>query len=503
MAAIVLLLLSLLPVLFFLFLKEKTKQKPRLNLPPGPKPIPVIGNLHQMSHDLPHKTAYEFSKTYGPIVHIRMGQIPSIVVSTPALAKEILRNQDLVFCSRPPLTVLRKYSFNGCDVAAAPYGEHWRNLRKIFILELLSNRKLPFFRSSRQSEVDQMIDSIRTRPDRDTPVNISDLMVRLSSSIVCRVVFGYKSKGKYGERSGFHDLLEEGNALFDTVFLADYFPRFGWIIDWFTGARLRLERNARQLDKFYNQVIEEHKIRAAAAEKTGGGQDLHDEDFVDVMLRLGKEEGSTITTDHIKGAIMDVLVGGTDTSASTVIWGMAELARNPRVMKKAQEELWSVVGDKGKVEESDLSQLEYLKLVVYETMRLHQQSPIPRESMEQCKVDGYDIPKGTLVFVNAWALARDESSWENALEFRPERFIGSPISHLGNDFQYIPFGAGRRICPGINFGMATVHVALANLLYAFRWELPPGIKEDDIDLDEAPGSVTYKKNPLFLVPRNK
>ncbi|KAJ6839397.1 cytochrome P450 71A1-like isoform X1 [Iris pallida] len=267
MAAIVLLLLSLLPVLFlFLFLKEKTKQKPRLNLPPGPKPIPIIGNLHQTSHDLPHKTAYEFSKTYGPIVHIRLGQIPSIVVSTPALAKEILRNQDLVFCSRPPLTVLRKYSFNGCDVAAAPYGDLAKPPQDLHP-RATQQPEAPFL---------PLVASIRGRPDDrlhpnptrpDSPVNISDLMVRLSSSIVCRVVFGYKSKGKYGERSGFHDLLEEGNALFHTVFLADFFPRFGWIIDWFTGARLRLERNARQLDKFYNQVIEEHKISAAAAEK--------------------------------------------------------------------------------------------------------------------------------------------------------------------------------------------------------------------------------------------
>ncbi|KAJ6830552.1 cytochrome P450 71A1-like isoform X1 [Iris pallida] len=489
---LLLFLVSTTAILYVLFKKILQKEKRKLNLPPGPKPIPIVGNLHQLGGIFP-QTAYRLSKIYGPIIYMRMGQIPAILVHTTELAKEIMHNQDLVFCSRPALTVLQKYSFNGCDVAAAPYGDQWRQLRKIFILELLSNRKLPFFRSSRQAEVDQMINSVRTRPNQDSPVNISDLMVRLSSSIVCRVAFGYKSEGKYGERSRLHDLLEVGNALFDTVFIADYFPGFGWM-DWLTGSRFRIERNAKDLDMFYSKVIEEHK------DVHKRGED-HEEDFVDVMLRLCKEEDSKITNDHIKGSIMNVLVGGTDTSASTVIWAMTELARNPRVMKKAQDELRSVVGNKGKVEESDMDQLEYLKLVVYETMRLHLQSPLPREAKQQCKLGDYDIPKGTIVFVNSWALARDENSWKNALEFRPERFIGSSITYMGNDFQFIPFGAGRRICPGINFGLATVHIALANFLYAFDWELPPGLKESDIDLDEAPGSVTYKKNPLYLVAR--
>ncbi|KAJ6838992.1 cytochrome P450 71A1-like isoform X1 [Iris pallida] len=489
---LLLFLLLLLPVLFLF-----SKRKPKLKLPPGPRPVPIFGNLLQIG-DIPHHTIYELSKTYGPIFYMRMGQIPVVSVTSPALAEEVLRKLDLVCCTRPHMTAFQEYTFNYCDVSAAPYGDNWRILRKVFVVELLSNKKLSFFRGARQAETDKMIESIRNRPDQAAPINIKDFMVRLSNNIVCRVTFGHMNEGIYGERSQLHALLEEGNRMLDEIFFGDFFPGFGWI-DWLTGKRKRMQKIVKELGDFFQQMIDKHKENF-----TKRGEDHHDkEDFIDVMIRLCKEEGSQITTDHIKGSIMDIITGGTDTSASTVTWAMSQLARHPRVMKKAQEELRRVVGDKGKVEESDLPHCEYLKLVMNETLRLHAQNPLLRETMEDCKIDGYDIPKGTRVIVSAWAIARDEDAWENALEFFPERFEGSSINFWGNDFQYLPFGAGRRICPGINFGMHTVSLALANLLYTFDWELPVGTKEGDIDLDDAPGFVTYKKTPLLLVPKNR
>ena len=202
--------------------------------------------------------------------------------------------------------------------------------------------------------------------------------------------------------------------------------------------------------------------------------------------------------------MQNIIIAGTDTSAATVIWTMTELARNTGVMRKAQDEVREVIGKKGQVEESDLLQLQYLKFVVNETLRLHPPLPLllPRETTQHCEINGYHVSPRTRVFVNVWAIGRDENAWENPEEFNPDRFSESSVDYKGHDFQFLPFGAGRRICPGINFGTATAELALANLLYAFNWELPLGLKKEDIDMYEAPGIATHKKIDLCLMATN-
>ena len=195
-----------------------------------------------------------------------------------------------------------------------------------------------------------------------------------------------------------------------------------------------------------------------------------------------------------------MFLGGTDTSAATLEWAMTELMRCPLTMKKVQDEIRNVVGNKGKVEESDLQHLQYLKLVICETLRLHCIAPflLPRESRKDCKIVGYDIPENTRVLVNAWAIARDPKLWKNPEIFMPERFEGSTINYKGQHFEFIPFGAGRRICPGMQLGVVAVEIALANILYHFNWELPSGMCYEDIDMTETFGAVLHKKIPLLL-----
>ena len=193
-------------------------------------------------------------------------------------------------------------------------------------------------------------------------------------------------------------------------------------------------------------------------------------------------------------------MAGTDTSAAALVWAMTEVMKNPGVMKKAQEELRSAFGKKGFVDEDDLHKLPYLKALVKETLRVHPPAPllVPRETLGKCSIDGYDIPPKTLVYVNAWAIGRDPEVWENPEEFLPERFLGSSVDFKGQDYQLIPFGAGRRICPGIHLAVVTVELALANLLYSFDWEMPHGMNKDDIDMDVKPGVVMHKRNALCL-----
>ncbi|KAI3496886.1 hypothetical protein L1887_39264 [Cichorium endivia] len=199
--------------------------------------------------------------------------------------------------------------------------------------------------------------------------------------------------------------------------------------------------------------------------------------------------------------LMNVLVGGTDTSAATVVWAMTALIKNPKVMKRAQEEVRNVVGKKGRVDVDDLRKLTYLKAVVKEIMRLYPPVPLllPRETTKDVILQGYKIKAKTVVFVNALAIGRDPESWESPEEFLPERFLGSDIDFKGNDFELIPFGAGRRICPGISVGVATVDLLLANLLYLFDWGLPNGMTKEDIDFDAMPGIIMHKRSDLCLL----
>ncbi|XP_043812744.1 cytochrome P450 71A1-like, partial [Manihot esculenta] len=226
---------------------------------------------------------------------------------------------------------------------------------------------------------------------------------------------------------------------------------------------------------------------------------------LDILLQLWKNRSFKVdlTFDHIKAVLMNVFVGGTDTGAATVVWAMTLLMKNPITMKKAQEEIRKLVGKKGFVEEDDVQQLPYLKAVIKETMRLQPTVPllVPRESTEDCVLDGYDIPAKTVVYVNAWAIGRDPEIWKNPEELNPERLINSSIDLKGQDFELTPFGAGRRICPGIFMGLATVEVSLANLLYKFDWEMPVGMKKEDLDMVVQPGITMHKKNALCLMAR--
>nr|GME20278.1 cytochrome P450 71A9-like [Ipomoea batatas] len=180
---------------------------------------------------------------------------------------------------------------------------------------------------------------------------------------------------------------------------------------------------------------------------------------------------------------------------------MAELIKNPHAMRKAQLEVRQLMNGKEKVSESDLPQLKYLKMVIKEALRFHPPASllVPRETTDKCTVAGYDIPKKTRVFINAVAIGRDRRAWEKPGEFWPERFWESEVDYRGNHYELIPFGAGRRGCPGMNFAAPLVELAVANLLYRFEWRLPAGMGVEDVDMNEAFGITIHKKTPLCLV----
>ena len=193
---------------------------------------------------------------------------------------------------------------------------------------------------------------------------------------------------------------------------------------------------------------------------------------------------------------------GIQTTAASLEWAMSELMRNPRVREKAQAEIRQNFRGRETIHEIDVKELGYLKSVIKETLRLHPPLPllIPRECRETSIIGGYEIPMKTKVIVNAWAIGRDPKHWHDAESFIPERFHHSSVDFRGANFKYIPSGAGRRICPGISFGLANIEFALAKLLYHFNWELPNGMKPEELDMDETFGFVAGRKNNLKLIP---
>ncbi|XP_058093606.1 cytochrome P450 71A1-like [Magnolia sinica] len=484
-----LLLMIIIPSLpLFLFIQKRNRKRTS-KLPPGPSGLPIFGNLHQLT-SLPHRKLWLLSRKYGPLMHLQLGHVLTLIVSSARIAKEVMKSQDLHFCSRPALVSFKKLSYNFSDVSFAPYGEYWRQIRKIGMVELLSTRRVQSFRDVREDEVARMVTSISS--SSSVHVNLSEMMISLACNIVCRAAFGKSyNEGNEHEKMEFHGVLKEAAITFGSFFVADYLPWMWWA-DVITGLNGRLERIFSKLDAFYERIINEHQDR--------NRPEAEADDFVDVLLQVQQEYH--LTRDQIKGIIMDVLLAGTDTSSTLVVWAMTELMMNPKAMKKSQDEVRRIVGNKGKVEESDLNQLEYLKSVVKETMRLHPPTPllVPRETTQDCKIDGFDIAGKTRVFVNAFAIGRDPESWKNPEEFLPERFIGSTIDYKGQDFELIPFGAGRRSCPGIYFAAMTYELALANLLYSFNWDFPASTSKKHIDMTEVFGLVVQKKSDLCLVP---
>ncbi|KAK8527657.1 hypothetical protein V6N12_054862 [Hibiscus sabdariffa] len=264
-----------------------------------------------------------------------------------------------------------------------------------------------------------------------------------------------------------------------------------------TGFNNFLEKTFEEFDTFYQELIDEHLDPNRPKPE--------ENDIIDVLLQISKDGGFPfdLTIDHIKAILMNVFVAGTDTSAVIMTWVMSFLMKNSKFLKRTQDEVRNMIGEKGFLNEDDIQSLTYLKAVIKETFRLQPIVPLllPRETLRKCSIGGYEVPAKCMVHVNAWAIGRDPEVWENPQEFCPERFIGSSIDYKGQHFELIPFGAGRRICPGMRMGVATVELALANLLYKFDREMPTGMNEEDLDLDALPGITTHKKIDLILVAR--
>lgn len=479
-------------LLLLLSIKNSISSKPRL--PPSPPKLPFIGNLHQLG-SLPHHSLRALSDKHGPLMLLQLGRVPTLVVSSSEMAREALKTHDIIFTNRPPSKVA-KLLFRGDDIAFVPYGEYWRQARKLCVTHLLSSKMVQSFQHVREQEVESMITTISQISSSLGSVDMSQVLNLFSSNIVSRAVSD-KCFYEQERKDKLRICSEENNYILGAFHLADFFPIIGWFDMFDLDARAK--RNAERWDEVLDEVIREQANRR----KNDVGH--KDTDFVDVLLSLENDYSNDfqLTRENMKALLIDMFAAGIDTSYIVLEWSMAELVRKSNIMKKLQNEVRGVAKGKDKVREQDLCNMSYLKAVIKEAMRLHPPAPLllPRESIEICQIAGYQIPKKTRLIVNAWAIGRNPNFWEEPDEFIPERFMNSPVDFRGSDFQFIPFGTGRRICPGMNFAVQNIELALANLVNRFDWELPGNMTRDDLDMDDAPGLTSRKKQRLDLVAK--
>ncbi|CAI0440758.1 unnamed protein product [Linum tenue] len=448
--------------------KRPPSSPPAARLPPGPWALPLVGNLHQMAlgSSLPHRRLRDLARQYGPVMRLRFGEVPIVVVSSAEWAQLFF----IVF-------------YGGRDIAFAAYGEYWRKMRKVCDVGLLGTGRVKSLHPVMEQEVCKWIHASISAAGE--PINLSRSLFDLGCSINSRLVLGMSSLGQ-----------EEVGVFFSLA---------SQLLRRITGAHGELKKLHAALDAILETVINDHVTKRSAAKNI----DDEEEDLVDFLLNL-KENNEhrqlPITNSDIKAVILDLLMAGTSPWIAVVEWAMSELMKNPRMMEKAQKEVRHRFDGQGEivvvVDEACINELQYLQLVLTETLRFHSPGPLnlPRENQETVVINGYQIPAKTKVIFNSWAMGRDPDHWTNPECFDPERFLHTSTDYKGHHFDLIPFGAGRRICPGMHFGTTIVKLVLANLLYHFDWELPNQMKPRDLDMSERLGLDLRRKNDLVLVP---
>ncbi|OVA19513.1 Cytochrome P450 [Macleaya cordata] len=321
------------------------------------------------------------------------------------------------------------------------------------------------------------------------------------------MLWGGTLQGEERSRVGaeFRHVIGELVELIGKPNVSDLFPALRWFD--IQGIERQTKKIFTWLDRIFNSVIEQRmKMDEENQARTCKNKESSSKDFLQFLLELIKQGDAKtqITMTQLKALLMDTVVAGTDTTSTSIEWVMTEMMAHPEIMRKVQEELEEVVGMNKMVEESHLPKLHYLDAVVKETLRLHPPGPLllPHSPSSTCTVGGYTVPKGAIVFFNAWAMHRAPEEWDDPLDFRPERFL--IISHdlkkydyKGNNFNYLPFGSGRRICAGVNLAERMLTYVLASFLHSFEWGLPEGTK---LDLMEKYGFSLKKATPLVAIP---
>ncbi|KAL7603834.1 hypothetical protein Lser_V15G18855 [Lactuca serriola] len=501
-------------LLKFLLQSFKGKRVKNTEPPQAKGRWPVIGHLGLLGGpELPHRVLGGMADKYGPIFTMKLGVHNVLVVSNAEMAKECFTTNDKVFASRPKSMAVEHMGYNYAILALAPYGDYWRQVRKIMTLEVLSQRRVEMLGPLRASEVKASMEDIYNAWVKNkesgssdmVKVDMKQLFQNLILNVVVRVVSGKRFSPDDKEGVRFQKVIRKFFVLLGTFVVSDFIPYLKPLD--LGGYEKKMKMTGEEMYGIVTGWLEDHK--RVRAEEKHAQQHERSQVFMDVLISVveGAPQDEFRGFDHdtvIKAACLTILAAGLDTTSVTLTWTLSLLLNNPRALKIAQDELDEHVGRKRVVEESDLKNLVYLDAIVKETLRLYPPGPLglPHESMEDCIIGGYNIPKGTRLMTNYWKIQHDPDKWSDPEEFQPERFLTSHkhVDVKGNNYELLPFGSGRRVCPGIPFALRALNITLATLIQQFVLKKP---SNEPIDMSESAGVTISKAIPLevLLAPR--
>ncbi|GLJ36972.1 hypothetical protein SUGI_0748220 [Cryptomeria japonica] len=462
----------------------------KFKLPPGPLVVPIFGNWLQVGDDLNHRNLTDLAKKFGKILLLKMGQRNLVVVSSPDLAKEVLHTQGVEFGSRTRNVVFDIFTGKGQDMVFTVYGEHWRKMRRIMTVPFFTNKVVQQYRFAWEDEIRRVVEDVRLRPEASTSgIVIRRRLQLMMYNIMYRMMFDrrfeseddplfVKLKALNGERSRLAQSFEYNYG--------DFIP----ILRPFLRGYLKLCKEIKEtrLNFFKENFVEERKNIASTTTTTMKNGDL--KCAMDHILDA--QNKGEINEDNVLYIVENINVAAIETTLWSIEWGIAELVNHPRIQKKVREELDSVLGYGVQITEPDIVRLPYLQAVVKETLRLRMAIPllVPHMNLHDAKLGGYDIPAESKILVNAWYLANNPAEWNKPEEFRPERFLEEEkkTEANGNDFRYLPFGVGRRSCPGIILALPILGLTLGRLVQNLELLPPPG--KTQIDTTEKGGQFS-------------
>ncbi|XP_010473089.1 PREDICTED: cytochrome P450 705A5-like [Camelina sativa] len=486
-------LLSLL-CCYSLFFK---KPKVGFRLPPCPPSLPIIGHLHLFLSLLIHKSLQKLSSKYGPMLYLRVFNVPIVLVSSSSIAYEIFRSQDVNVSSRNFPTNEGFLIFSSLGIFTAPYGDQWKFMKKLVVTKLLGPQALERSQGVRAKELEGFYLNLLDKAMQKESVDIVEEVMKLVNNSICKIIMGKIFSEEDGEAECIRGLVTKSDALTKKLFLAAILrkPLKKLGISLF-------EKELMDVSHKFDEVLEKILVEY---EETVLEEDHQGSDMMDVLLEACGDENAEykITRNHIKSLFVDLFIAATDSSTYTIQWIMGEIMNNSYILEKLREEIDSVVGKTRLIQETDLPNLPYLQATVKEGIRLHPPAPLlVRTFQEGCEIGGFYIPEKTKLIVNGYAIMRDPANWEDPLVFKPERFLDSSRSNQKEELlKFISFGSGRRGCPGVNLAYVSVGTAIGVMVQCFDWK----IKGDKVNMDEAAGKITLTMaHPLkcTLVPRN-
>ncbi|XP_042058097.1 ferruginol synthase-like [Salvia splendens] len=460
----------------------------RQNLPPGPYPFPIIGNILQLGRN-PHRSLADLSKTHGPLMSLKLGNSLTVVASSPEIAKLLLQEHDQAFSGRTIPAAAEAHDHHKHSMALIPAGERWRKARKLCRERMFSTRQLDAGAGLRAEKVRKLLDYTRGCSARGRAVDVGEAAFVTASNLLTATLFSVDLiEFESDATQQMKEAIEGVTKILGAPNVADFFPI---VKRWDPqGIKKRSEICFGKVLGVLGGIIKERlEWRSMKLESKN--------DLLDALVDLMEGTEYDLSFKDIQHLLLDLYLGGSDSTQCTVEWAMTELLSNPMKMSNAKNELRRVMGEKKQVEESDISRLPYLQALIKETLRLHPPGPllVPRRADHEVEIIGYNIPENAQIFINVWAIGRDSSVWANPSSFEPERFLDSNIGFKGQDFELIPFGSGRRMCPGLPLADRMLHLMLGSLLHGFDWKV-----EGVVDTTEEFGMALHKAVPLKAIP---